>query len=97
MDKMATKNSRVVRLSNEVADRLKEFRRGRESYDHIIRVMLGLPTTKHNNIKIKEFWALRRPTMRLYKDKGEAKGAAITRAVKDGLKHPEPVKRVVEL
>ena len=83
--KEARDKGRPVRISNEVLGALDKKKRFKESYDAILRIILGLPTRKGKPQPLRSFWVL--PTSLIAKlSKAEAKGEAVLQSVRNGKK-----------
>lgn len=86
-----------IRLSNKVLETLDKKKKGRESYDAILRRVLGLPTRKGLEQSLRTFWLL--PSKLIVRSsRAEAKGEAVLQSVQQGKKKvmEAPIK-VVEM
>ncbi len=83
------KESKVIRVSPELDKLLKGIGHRGESYDNIIRRIMGLPVNKYADETAGTCYAvLNEREPHLFEDLAEAKGAAVRLAVKHGLKSP---------
>ena len=88
---------RPVRISNEVLTALDKRKRDKESYDALIRRMLGLDTRNGKPQPLRSFWIL--PSKLIVKtSRAEAKGEAVLQSVRQGKKKVmEAPIRVIEV
>ncbi len=94
-----------VKLSTELTAFLnkRKLRRGEknvESYDAVIRRMLGLPTKEGEAQELRTYFVLPQESENeplIFLKKSEARGAAILRSVRRGNRKPEVVITVREL
>jgi hypothetical protein len=103
---MATKKQRKakgspVKLSHEVITYLNKKKRRdsgtpAESYDSVLRRLFGLPTTKGEEQALETFFVIPAEEPLIFRDKAEARGAAVLRAVRKQTKKPEFVLTVRE-
>lgn len=91
--KKYAEESRVVRLSPEVDSTVKALGHRNESYDNILRRLLGMPTTKHTKETSLTLYAIDDGT-HLFTEEAVARGEAIKLAVKNKQKKPAPVMRI---
>src|SRR5665213_2488101 len=87
------KESKVLRLSPEVNDELKSISHANESYDNVLRRLLGLPARKYGKEASATLFAINDGT-HLFTDEAIARGEAIKLAVKNKQKAPAPVVKV---
>lgn len=91
------KSGRAVKLSKEVIAWLEKNQRRIndkriESYDEILRRLFGLPTRRGERQPTLTYFVLPNEGEPLiFQDKAEARGAAVIRAVRRGLKKAEAV------
>lgn len=84
-----------VRLSNEVLNVLRvKLRRG-ESFDSMMRRLLGLPDRHGKPQEVRTYWILPQ-AMRVARTLAEARGESILWAVQNGKKKTEKPVRVTE-
>ena len=86
------KESHAIRISPELNSELLKLRRRLESYDNIIRRLLGMPVSKYKEYTAKIMFAIDDGT-HLFEDEAVARGEAIRLAVKSG-KKPSPILRI---
>jgi hypothetical protein len=85
----------AVRLSNAVLAVLKPKLKRGESYDNLLRRMLGLPSRKNEAQTRAIFWVLPQ-TLIATKNLAEARGEAILAAVQQGKQKAEKPIKVIE-
>lgn len=85
----------VVRLSNAVISVLKKKLRREESFDSLMRRMLGLPSRLNEPHELATFWVLPQ-TLIATKNLAEARGEAILVAVSQGKQKAEKPIKVIE-
>ena len=85
----------AIRLSNEVLNVLGRKMRKGESYDNLMRRMLGMPTKKAKPQPIEVFWLLPK-ALTVKKTLAEARGEAIILAVRRGKKNAEKPMKVIQ-
>ena len=86
---------RPVRLSNEVLSVLDRKLRKAESYDSLLRRIIGLPSRNDEPQHLEVFWVLP-STLLARKSLAEARGEAVLAAVRKGKKKTEKPIKVVE-
>lgn len=84
-----------VRLSNEVLGVLTKKLRTRESYDSLLRRILGMSTRNGKTQTLETFWVLSN-TLTVRRSLAEARGEAVLQAVRTGKRKAEKPIRVVE-
>ena len=82
-------------MSNEVLGILTKKLRKAESYDNLLRRMLGIPSRKDEPQHLEVFWVLP-STLLARKSLAEARGEAVLEAVRKGKRKTEKPIKVVE-
>lgn len=81
-----------VRLSWEVLKYVKRYAGAKESFDSVLRRLLGLPTKKGEKQELRVFWTVP-GQKKLYEDRADAAGESILLAHKSGKrKAKKPIK-----
>jgi len=85
----------VVRLSNAVIEVLRRKLKKAESYDNLMRRMLGVPSRNNEPHPLEVFWVIP-GTLTAKRSLAEARGEAILQAVKKGKRKAEKPLKVIE-
>ena len=91
--KRASKGGRAIKLSHEVINTLKRKQKKNESFDSIIRRILGLPSRDGKDQSLKTFYVITKPEGAAFNKLEEARGEAMIRAaMKKKRKAEKPIK-----
>lgn len=93
--KLQKDDGKPIRISNEVLRILSPKLKTRESYDSLLRRLLGLPKKNGTPQELEVFWVLP-VALQVFRKPDEAKGAAVLNAVKSGKKKAERAVKVME-
>lgn len=90
--KKASKGGKAIKLSHEVIDRLKRKQRKRESFDSVLRRILGMPSRSGERQELKILYALTEPGL-VFERLEEARGESMVQAaMKKKRKAEKPIK-----
>jgi len=95
--KIHTKKSRAVKISKAVYAFITKHGGRDRSVDATLRNLLGLPDRKGRKPKLKTYWILKKPSVRIFTELKVAKGEALRIAIRKGWELEEKPKKVKEI